>query len=173
MTKNILLGVLVAIGLLVTGSLFSGSNSNVGGGGTFVTEAFDNCSNCMSTTSPAYLTAAGAATTTVAFKSEGAESFDMNLTVNASTTGTVYLWTTEFSNNNVDWYCEDGKTLTSNILITHGASCVIHSWTPGRVATTSKNIVVTPVNSKYARTNVGVTAANGSVYSQVILKKNY
>src|SRR3990167_3657010 len=84
-----------------------------------------------STSSPTFLV--GTATSTFSIESEGAEAIDLNFFVIASSTASNLVWYYQFSNNDIDWYGEDTKTVNSDILTTHGASTTVHQWKPGTV----------------------------------------
>jgi hypothetical protein len=114
------------------------------------------------------------ATTTITGWAGRATTIDLNLLTVASSTATAWLYTVQFSPNyvsatgNGDWYNEDCSTVTSNIIITHGASACVHTWTPGTTATAKKNIGIGTAQAKWFRFNFQATAAGGSLYAQAI-----
>ena len=127
-------------------------------------------SGSTASTSPIYMTTSQTASTTIIMSVKNAKHIDLNLYLNASTTASNLLWTYWFSSDdglNKNWYPEDAYTATSNVLITHGASPLVHSWTPADSSATStvKNIGITPVASKYMKIEFGLAGANGSLHA--------
>lgn len=114
------------------------------------------------------------ATTTITGYSNRADLIDLNLLEVASSTATAWLYTVQFSPNyvsatgNGDWYNEDCSTITSNILITHGAGQCVHTWTPGTTATVKKNFSIGTTQARWFRINFQATVAGGSLYAQAI-----
>lgn len=114
------------------------------------------------------------ATTTITGFTGRADSIDLNLNEVASSTATNWLYTVQFSPNytsatdNGDWYNEDCSSITSNVVITHGATACIHTWTPGTTANLKKNIGIGTSQQKWFRVNIWVTGAGGSMYAQAI-----
>jgi hypothetical protein len=129
----------------------------------------------QSTSTPVYMVAT-TATTTLTCPSLRADIIDINVLPFSTSTPIELLWTYEFSNNKIDWYAEDGRTLTTNNIVTHGADPVIHTWTSSSTASTTeslrprKNIGIDPVASKYFR--VGFTVDGpAALFVQAILRE--
>mgnify|MGYP001587013455 CR=1 FL=1 len=144
------------------------------GGGFFI----DKCSltgttTVAATTTAIYMNAAGATTTNQIFgcQTEGADVIDLNMNFAASSTASQLLWEIQFSNNNIDWYSEDGKTVDSEVNTTHGATAKVHLWTPGKIATSSKNIGIEPVASKRTRILFNSAGANGAISAEMLLRR--
>lgn len=114
------------------------------------------------------------ATTTITGYTGRADKIDLNLNEVASSTATNWLYTVQFSPNytsstgNGDWYNEDCSSITSNVVITHGATACIHTWTPGTTANLKKNIGIGASQQKWFRVNIWASAAGGSLYAQAI-----
>lgn len=143
------------------------STPKVGGG--FVTALCDTNGNSGSTTTPTYITTATASTTLTCYTASAA-SIDMNLYVIASSSSSGIQWEYAFSDNNKDWYYENGVNMPTNILAQNGATPLLHTWVPGIAGTSTRNITITPTASKYVRVEIDATGASSSVYTQFILK---
>ena len=141
------------------------------GGNTFTVE-HEWLGNNSATTTKIFLTS-GAASSTTAFNCDNAESIDLNLMSVASSTATVLNWTYEFSDDNIDWFYQDGFQIVSTSAVTHGAGPILHSWTPNTTSEINKNVSILPVASKYCRISIGATGADGSIWGGIILKRAY
>jgi|TARA_Y100000310_G_C20684969_1_gene818394 hypothetical protein len=142
------------------------------GGAYFTTEAV-NIGNTAVTTTPAVYLETGSASSTLSFNCDEASQIDLNLLVVASSTASKVQWEYSFSDDNAVFYFEDGRTVDSKVSVTHGQSALQHYWTPATTATTTKNITVTPVASKYCRVGFSVSGANAGILGSAILKKPY
>ena len=142
-------------------------------GSAFALEMRDTNGDSEATTTGRIFLAlnATASTTLLNANTQYAESIDLNILAEASSTTAVIAWEEQFSHNNIDFYCEDGQSVVSTVSVTHGSGCVIHRWTPGTVSTTSKNFTITPTASKYIRLNFRAQTASSTLYAQLILKK--
>lgn len=104
------------------------------------------------------------------------EEIDMNLWLNASTTGTKLNWTYYFSEDKMDWYPEDGNTDTSDVIMTHGATKYVHSWTPAVAGVAKKHVNISDslanVNADYLRIVFDVSTASGSLYAEIMTQQN-
>ena len=159
---------------------------NVGGAGFSIDQAYYLASagtgSGFATTTPGEASATttvtyflpSSATTTITGFTGRADQIDLNLLAVASSTATVWLYTVQFSPNyvsstgNGDWYNEDCSTITSNTVITHGASACSHTWTPGTAVTQKKNFSIGTTQSKWFRINFSVNGAGGSLHAQAI-----
>lgn len=121
------------------------------------------------TTSIDYLTTS--ATTTYQFGSDRGELYDINLFFVASTSESGLAFVRQYSSNGQDWYNEDCKTNSSNILVTHGPAACRHLWLPGAVATSTKNITVDPVASKFTRLLFQAVTQPGALHLQVVVRE--
>lgn len=104
-----------------------------------------------------------------------AESIDLYVTYVASSTLAQLDWTYYFSfageEEATTWYAEDGKTVSTNVLATHGATPFVHSWLPATTTTQMKDIGVTPIAANKMKVVFSGSAANGMV-SAVAVRKN-
>ena len=117
-----------------------------------------------------YLTGGTTATTTFQFTTERATTIDENWFAVASSTSLKIHTCNEFSNNGVDWFAEVGQQTNSiNEGIIGEPFC--REWTAPVTATSTFNIAITPVASKYTRTNFRATGANGAVWIQAVIKE--
>jgi len=139
-------------------------------GGAFTTKLTPNTATATAST---FLTAG--ATSTLVMETPSAESIDMLLQVRASSTGNL-VYNVQFSNDLVDWYYEDQRTLVSNTSTTHGGF-VSHSLSlatsslPIADETIRSNISITPTASRFARINYS-TDVNAQVYLGAVLKNS-
>lgn len=127
-------------------------------------------SDAAATTTP-HFQGTGAASTTLTMSVTNAKHIDLNIWAKSTSTIPVITWTWYFSSDdgaNKNWYPEDGNTVTSNTLVTHGASPLTHSWTPVATSTVGetwlKNAAVDPVASKYAKVMIDATGAATDLY---------
>lgn len=185
-TTHVLLGI-IAIGVIATALVLGfSSNSPVSQtGGNFATEVkyLGHTSTTLAYNATSTMmkgVPAGAASSTLIWNCENAEQIDMDLAALASSTATKWQWTVGFTNDNLSsaahhalWFYESAHTVDSNISITHGANPVVHYWTPGQTATSTKNVTITPVAAKYCRVDITATGANGMLWMAVVSKKNY
>lgn len=162
------------------------ASQNVGGAGFSIDQAYylpaqpsgagyatTTPGEASATTTIHYFSTASA-TTSLTMWSGRATTIDLNLIEVASTTATNWLYTVQYSPNyvsatgNGDWYNEDCSSITSNVVITHGATACIHTWTPGTTVQQKKNIGIGVAQEKWARINIWASAAGGSLYAQAI-----
>lgn len=144
------------------------------GGGQFINECnlTSTSTQTSATSSTRYLTTGSATSTILTCSTESAEVVDVNFFFYASSTATKFYWKLQFSNNNQDWFDQDASTASANnVEVTHGASGVTHNVTPGSTATTTRNLDVNPVASKYMRVLLNLAGANGSVWLQQVRRE--
>lgn len=121
------------------------------------------------TTTPAYLTTADTATSTVKGFAGRATNIDLYLGATASTSATSKLqYFVSFSPNNVDWYKEDCSSIDTTILVTHGATACVHQWTITGSGYQTKNITIGATQAKYFKIDFGVTGANASLWAAAV-----
>lgn len=121
------------------------------------------------TTTPAYLTTANTATSTIKGFAGRATNIDLYLGATASTSATSKLqYFVSFSPNNVDWYKEDCSSIDTTILVTHGATACVHQWTITGSGYQTKNITIGATQAKYFRIDFGVTGANASLWAAAV-----
>lgn len=186
---------ILAIGAMIGGCVYlydavgraaaPATSQNVGGGfdisnsyylsagGTGAGYATTTPGEASATTTVLYFSTASATSTITGYIGR-ADKIDLSLLEVASTTSTAWLYTVQFSHNyvsstgNGDWFNEDCSSISSNTLVTHGATACIHSWTPGTTATLKKNIGIGATQAKWFRVNVWASAAGGSLWGQAI-----
>ena len=134
------------------------------------------------TTSPQYLSTSSA-TSSLMIATGNADSIDFNILGVGSTSAATLLYRVSFSNSgtcplgNADWFSEDGRTISSNTLVTHGAGPVTHlqslatSSLPVASNQFTKNIVITPVASNCMKVDYSITGANASLWTELALRE--
>lgn len=177
--RTALIGLAAAvIALLVLDFTYHAGTAHAGGQsigcvdmtfGATGTTTTNGCSSTGSTT-PLSLTT-GMATTTMVVPTANAATVSLNLDVVPVSASSVYLFTVAYSNNGTDWYSEDGNS-TSGAVTTHTATPVIHTWTPGTSATTTRSINIQTHASKFTQFGFKLTGANGKLYPQAILQNS-
>lgn len=123
------------------------------------------------TTTVAYLQTGDTATSSITAFGGRATSADFDLVATASSTASRILYTLQFSPNGDDWYNEDCSSVTSDVLVTHGAAPCTHTWTPGTTALSYKNFSISGIQSKWFKVKISVTGANASVYGTAVLNE--
>lgn len=165
---SLIIAAIAVMGFILYAGTHTQSTTKVGGG--FVVSAFDSNQDSGATTTVQYLQSNQAASTTISRYTAMAESIDLNMQYTASTTSGCLQWQYAFSNNALDWYYENGRSIVSNTAETDGATPLLHTWCPVSNATVRKNISISPTASKYLRVEFMPTVANGSLYEQLVLK---
>ena len=111
-------------------------------------------------------------TTTLQLLSERANSIDLNIFAVATTVPAVLHLCNEFSNNGIDWYSEVGQqTNSTNEGIIGAPFC--RQLTLETLGTTTLNVAITPVASKYTRVNFRATVQDIGVIMEAVLKELY
>jgi len=141
------------------------------GGGFFL----GRCPFTVSTSTGRYLTGSDATTSPIVCRIDGADMIDLNIQLTASSSTSTLRWQVEFSSNGGDWYAEDGKTITSNTITTHGESPKLHVWTPNTTATTTKNVGIEPLSAKFIRVffNMSPQTDNGAVWAEIVKREQF
>ena len=138
------------------------------------------------TTSITHLTTT--ATSTIIIKTESANLVDLNFEVTSSSTNPTLVWDLEFSSGNcntvqtqallrtcnLDFHGEDGKTITSNVTVTHGDRSPSNIWTSSTSTQDEirkRNVAIDPVASRFMRVNIGVTGAPVDLWVQAVLRE--
>jgi len=122
------------------------------------------------TSTVSYLTVGGDSIS-VSFYTGDADLLDVNLAIVASSSSSVLTWVYEYSDNYVDWYQESGSQVDSTILVTYGATGLVHSWTPGSTAEALRNFSMSPVAAKYTRVTFSASTANLSIWYNIINRR--
>ena len=168
----------LAVVVILAAIVFAGSHPTMSSqtstapkAGGFVTSLCDTNNNSGATTTLVWQPTASASSTLACFSGQ-AESIDLNLYFVASSSSSALQFQVAFSNNNVDWYYDNGTNVSSNVLAQLGATPLMRTWTPGITGTSTKNITITPTASKYIRVEFKTTGANAAYYAQMILKNN-
>jgi len=100
------------------------------------------------------------------FSVGSADLLDLYIDMEASSTASVLQWTYYFTDDKEEaastvWYAEDGKSVDSTTSVTHGATALVHSWTPGATGNKYKNISIEPLAAERMKiTFTGVTATS-------------
>ncbi len=183
MRKNEKIGIglaLLALLILIIFVGFSTTSNEIKlkGGGIRLPPTYLNQNEATST--PTFL--ATGATTTMPFSSNNADVIDLNIELTSSSTIPTLTWQYEFANNaacttsgwaNCDWHAEDGNTVTSNILVTHGANPLLHQWTPPATTTDGeiwkKNVQIPSTAAKYTRISFSIgSGAVADIWAEAI-----
>lgn len=164
------------------GKIVSGNNA----GGATTTITYSNTENYATTTKTFGLDGNDQASTTIEALINGAQAFDFNFCVNASTTPPTLVWQNYFSNDvatsSRTWFQETSSTAASAASVTHGL--VTHSIS---LATTTEdgvanakyavnnyrciNVLTTPVGAKSVLIKIGVQGTTGAtLWPQVVPK---
>lgn len=109
-------------------------------------------SNFVGSSAANYFIATSTATTTSNSIYLGYETrqLDLTLHVKASSTTSQLRWQYEFSNDGTNWFGEDTKSTSDNI-VTHQPATTTHYWTPGITEPAKKNIGVVDVATRFLR----------------------
>jgi len=189
------LGIVILAGIV----FYQQSPLSLGAGGPFnnvkqylTVNADPYLNHAVSTTTQTNLVYIRNATTSYAFNTDGVDIVNFNILVaGATSTNLTYLsgmptgattsdtnldlvFYYEFSDDQINWFSEDSNSATGGIT-THVAKNV-HTWTSGTVATSTKNIAITDVNSKYMRISFSSWTATSTavgLWAQAILGKGY
>jgi hypothetical protein len=172
---------ILGIVLIVAAGVFALTQEKASG--QFTPNPICYLNGSRATSTPTFLTTAGSAATLVCF-TDGASSVDLNLSLTASSTATALTWKQYFADGresntgdcystaNCNWFGEDAAT-TSSLTVTHASTTLTHSWKPDVTTNVTKNVLVSPVASRYFRVDFTVTGANGSVWVQGVGKTEF
>ncbi|MDP1689230.1 MAG: hypothetical protein Q8L47_03835 [bacterium] len=116
------------------------------------------------TSSPIYV-ATSTEPTTLTMDISDLETIDLNLQVVSSSTVARIDWRYEFSNDKIDWFGEDSKTITSDVITTHGAATTTHYWTPATIKTVRKNVAISNTNANWLKISFSRGTTNDGNYS--------
>ena len=180
--KTIALVAIVTLGLVFFGT-FKNTSKNVGGGFslgqtfgiTYTPNGLSNTYDPNATSTAAFM-AADAASTTVRGFIGRAESYDVDMIFNASSTASRLIWTSYYADTNYAttspyWSSEDCNTATSNVLITHGPGLCVHTWTASVAGINTKRITVDSTQAGYILMKFSVHDAAGSLNVRVMPKE--
>ena|SRR3990167_3373085 len=125
------------------------------------------------------------ATTTYSFNTEGIDQVNLNIFTRASSTTANLYWYVAFTNatttDSDTWFKEDVNT-TSGAVITHTSNYSMHLWNPAATGTSTKNVLIQNINSKYmlvgfwvADSAVSATTTTSVIgmWAQAIISKPY
>ncbi len=138
--------------------------------GGFTSTLCDNNNNSGATTTLQYLATASTASTTLTCYTDGADQIDLDLFAVASSSSSGLVWNVSYSNNNKDFYYENGTTVTSNVVSTEGPVPLTHVWSPATAATSTKDVQIKTVNAKYTRIEMHAVGAGFGLYEALIDK---
>lgn len=102
----------------------------------------------------------------------GIDSVYLYATVIASSSATVYTFTPQYSNNNIDWYNIGSQGTASAGGVVAVSTSTGYSWTPGTTATSSMTFRLPDYAELHQRILVSAAGAAGAVYMEIVLKKN-
>ncbi len=157
--------------------IFGADKTSLAGGN------FNNVRQYLTTSAAPYLNAATStnmisirnATTSYAFATDSSDQVNFNLFTTATSTALDLKFYYEYSDDNATWFPEDSNSSTGGVT-THAATRNLHTWTPGVLATSTLDIAVTNVNSKYMRISFSSWTATSTgilLYAEAILKKGF
>lgn len=106
--------------------------------------------------------------TSLTLSTKNANKVSVNVKMTATSTASVLLWTYFYSQDGVNYFAEDANTATSNILKTHGATDVVHTWTPATTSAVSKRIELPAVNSNFVKITFTGSASTSKIYAEGI-----
>ena len=161
------------------------------GGGAY--SFLETTRSAGATTTRNYLNsnAANTASTTAVFKIDKTVDLDLNFVVLASSTASRLVWAVAFSNNYTgacstanavctatgdgDWFFEDGSSVDSTTLVTHGAGRLINEWRLNASSTEScgamcftKNVGVPDTRATHMKLYLGSQVADASVWFELM-----
>lgn len=106
------------------------------------------------------------------FTMAGIDNVYLYAQVAASSTATQYIFTPQFSNNNIDWYGTGSLGTPSAAGATAVSTTTSFIWTPGTTATTSMAFKLPDMAGIHERIITSVSGAAGALYQEIVLKKN-
>lgn len=110
-------------------------------------------------------------TTEAVISTKNADKVSINILMKPSSAAANLTWTYYYSQDGINYYAEDEDTETSQVLITHGATALVHSWTPATTATTTKRLEIPDVNSDYMKVIFTAAASSSEIYAEVITEQ--
>jgi len=119
----------------------------------------------------------GTATTTLSFETNEVDEVNLFMQVNASSSTSTLAWEYEFSNDNVDWFGEDGIIITASLgseTTYHSSSTISHRWNPGAAGIARKTVKLPTISSRYSRIVFTVPdgVGNLTMWANASLKRN-
>ena len=184
MNKNLIIGLIVFIAL--TGALLLGRSLNapltevkdkiVGNFDLNACHRTNSATTTRFTLAPDEFTGPENGTTSVVCSSVNSDQVDILIQARASSSVANLIFTREFSDNNIDWYQEDCRTVNSNVLVTHGAGPCTNVWNlaTGTQAVASeyvrRNLDTQPLATRWIRYNFSVANASTSLHLILISK---
>lgn len=118
----------------------------------------------------------GNATTTFVANTDGADQFDVNTYLIASSTSTSLNYSVDYSDDigcyaspsSCNWYREDAVTLSGAVRTM--APLAIRTFAPVTIASSTSSFRVTSVGARFTRIGITAVGANGSVWIQLAAK---
>jgi len=128
---------------------------------------FANTCSPRATTTPQYLGngITGATTTVGVYNTSNTSSLSLNIDVVASSTTSVILTLVQFSNDGINWYRAATNSTTAGLTT---VSQQLYQFTPGTTSTTTINLSIGSIGSKYTRILMSGNVASSSVSVQGI-----
>lgn len=162
------LSILAAIAILLAFSAgtFGPRTASASGQSIQCTDSSNAGCQPNATSTPSFGLSPGALTSTSTLATvftPNATQLDLYLNAAASSTSSVILWQYSFSFDGANYYPESSQT-TAGV-----ATPLIHSWIPGRTASTTLETKLTPLGAKYVRISVWGSVASSTVFSQIVL----
>lgn len=119
------------------------------------------------------------ATTTYTLNVEGVDQVNLNLFTTASSTTDNLYWYYAFANatttDSDTWFREDASS-ASGAVTTHNMVQMTHIWNPAATGTSTKNVLISNINSKYMQVGFwsGTTTTNVmGLWAEAVLSKPY
>ena len=119
------------------------------------------------------------ASTTFIYEIDRSSAYDLNMMFTASSVDSNLVWSYAFSNNyntdtgNGDWFFEDGNSVDSAVLVSHGTTILLHSFTPTAITSSSsescgamcftRNVDVPDIRARHVRIQFGSRVATGTL----------
>ncbi len=132
----------------------------------------------FATSTPNYFGVGGTRTATTTLLTinnlDNADSFALDILMNASTTGSVINWIYEFSpDNGITWFGaeDEGLGTTNPQAVTHTASSTIHSWTPLAAGLATKHTAPERIFGRSMRVRFWGDTASSSIWVAASIKQ--
>lgn len=164
-----IVAVLVIVGIYHTPQP-ANTSTQVGGG--FV-HGFCDTNGNSGTTTPLTYQYSAAATTTLPCFTDSADQIDVQLYMVASTSGSAATMQIQYSNDNVTWYGQETPTAVPVVgtgYVALATTTDTYYFTPGTTATSTMDLKIPAVNSKYTRVLFRQAGAGYGFYAAIINK---
>lgn len=146
-----------------------------------------SCGTGNGTTTLTYVNVSDSASTTLGTSASSCivERFTKlrhNILVKSTTSPATLMWEYQYSDNNVDWYGEDGNypilfdsagigqslSATTSQSTIHSTTSPMNFWNIRDTATNTKSIIISNPVSKFIRVRFHIFGNNGIIYSDII-----